>query len=1000
MKTTSGHETEQLDVADDDHPLSDMDSRRQAPIEVVAKNVVNRYDERKKAIREFLANAVTACIQRAKHMIRDNGIDDCVDMSNVHDVLDVARDEFEYNPVVEVAYNNNPQSGWTLRIADNGIGISSTTAYAIRDVGLSGWHSDGTTNGQFGQGTFSGFLLCGKYGLFTCTTHSAITGENYRTEWKLTDLNRLNGGRDRIGTTFEWPVFCDEAQDIDIYEAVREYAAGFPIDITYEEYDENGNQCRTDEFTPYKMEDRYPDDALVITYEDTFGKVVWSPDDPDGWNDTISTYCGYQPIDRNERVYGMNSYEMPSSFDFRLKDESGPIIEVGGSMDHELVGKTPVSRQQYQALCISERGVVPESFPDDDNIGWCDPESGEMFVTDDVRASQRSDLTLLNGQETDALERVVISGEHEGKPVVTSDEWKSMDDGRTADDYVPRDELPDTKDVLVAMEPTDDRDRFERKNVRPVLERYSEKLWNELRARTATVFADIDTFQDVFELEGNESALFFDGVSRFGPSYTNPDATTVQQELEDELNVTLPVDVCEKISVMRKTVSWAPRDSRRPERKGNRRKKPVWKIIRKAQDGDKDGDVYMGFRVNPAKAQLVWELNEHNQVIQTTKRDMFEDALGWERMTDLPTTDWEREFDHDFDQSFLDEWESDATTSSSSRSPVQSLIQQMELGDERAKKRNVKVRSGTGTGHIASVHGERLFEQCDGQRDDVQFRGTTINTCICYRETEHSASVGKRFADRDRGVFYTVVPNYVYEYLIMADNCVTEQEYIDSLLETSFEHDWSDDGTDSRTLADATKRDVLLYVGRESVDAFKEHDAFGALKDEIESTLRDDGVLDAGESVRSISVIEKSSKYYLVCHENGPYISDTERPTFVTTRMRTLLGYDPSYIEMSETFYDAVLPELDRDAPEWEAFSPDPTNDERIKTLKRLQDAGGFVSTDDDGVSVPDNDCTALDDVLGIDIRRKHVVIVETLQRLEDAGGFVETDDGSDVDAQ
>jgi len=989
MKTISGVESRDLDAGGADHDLAGMESKREAPIETVAENVVKRYDRRKAALREYVSNAHTACIQRAKLLCIDT--DAPVDLSNVRAVLDYAESECGYDPVITVKRNKNDEARWSLKIEDNGIGIDATTAYALRDIGLSGWHMDGSTNGQFGQGTMSGFLLSGIYGEFHMATNSATTDDNYRAAWKLTDINRLKGERETVGTTFTWPVLHEEAKDIDFRDATREYAAGMLVPIKYEEYGPDGSATgRSDEFLPTHMADKYPDDALVISYEDEFGRAVWSPEDPEGWNTSLDTFCGYQPIDRNGSGWSINSHEMPSGFDFRLKVEDGSIIEVDGSMDHELVGKTPVSKQKYNNLLLKERDCIPESRVSDTEYGYVAPDEwATEYVTEDVTVASRYDH-IAHTTSPDRLDPVVISGKYKDRRIVTDDEWAGMDEGRVGEQFVPRSEIDSGLDVLEAMQPTDDRDRFESKHVDAVMQRYSEQLWDELRDLTADVFESVDTFDDIFGLDGNEHALFHNGISRFGPKYSRSSADTVKQTLKDELGVDLAESVCRKVSIMKDTVSWAPRSASYPQRKSGRQTKPIWKVIRKATDGDSDGDVYMGHRISKRKAKLVWELDEDNQVVQTTHRSKYADKLGWNDMAELPTSDFDDEFDHDFSDAFLDSWDR-SRSSSSSRSSGSSLpdgVTSLPVGDERAKQRPVDVRAGTGADNIRSVTGSKLFEALADDGDESVTHGRyDVERLVLYRDTECGKSVGQHLVDKSNGTFYAVVPNYVYDYLIQAEHVYSEDSYMDSLTDTWIDFDWERDDRDGCTIGSADERDVLLLADESDVSVFEEYNEMGAFRSRLESELQSYGELSDDQSIRSITYCSDLEDYYEVLCSRGNY--DIGVDESIPSVVELTNGVSPVWtshvsVSLEEAVYDIILDDLDRDAVEWAYFDVDPDDLDSIRSMKRLALAGGFVSTDDD---------SSIDiDLDGVAMSERDLWVAQTLNRLEAAGGFVGSD--------
>jgi len=61
-------------------------------------------------------------------------------------------------------------------------------------------------------------------------------------------------------------------------------------------------------------------------FENEYIKMVWSPATPESsWRANVSTWCGYQSIERNTPGRGKKTYTMPGHFDVRIKDESGPI---------------------------------------------------------------------------------------------------------------------------------------------------------------------------------------------------------------------------------------------------------------------------------------------------------------------------------------------------------------------------------------------------------------------------------------------------------------------------------------------------------------------------------------------------------------------------------------------------------------------------------------------------------------------------------------------------
>jgi hypothetical protein len=951
MMTTKGVERSALDVADDEHALAGMESKREAPVEAVAKNVVERYDEISAFLREYMSNAHTACIQRAKYELREAGITD-VNFNDVREVLDTASEELGYEPVITIVRNENPDD-FSLKIMDNGIGISRERAYAIRDIGLSGWHDDGTTNGMFGQGTMSGFLPVDHWGEFDMTTMSVKTDENYRARWKLTDLDKIPGKRDSYGTTFTFPYFIDEAKQMDTYEKVREYAEGMIVPVIYEHYDANGEQdgVKSDDWGASYIESRYADDSTTIVYEDDYGKAVWSPDDPDGWNTNLGTWCGYQPIDRNGPGFGINSYSMPSGFDIRVKVEDGSIVSVPDDADDSMVGKIPVSRNRYEHL------------PDEKQDG-----------------------------------------------------------------HVVRSEVPD--DAIVAPQPTDDRDRFESKHVAEYMRYYSQQLEAELKSRVASVIESIDGLEDLPDIDSTERELLLVGIDEYIDVYKKNDADRLQDDIEDEFGVRPDSVLASNIGViksefngsindefakavgqmrqarlgsvddedsfgetvreMTNTVSVAPRNAYNYTKKSSRSSVEVWDIVQRVGD---DGTVFMAKTLScKRKVELAWELHEDNEVVVVDSYTKWEDTFDWQKLKDLPSRNFEKAFPNfDFSDGFIDQHDpSSGSTSNTSSSDLDGL----SFDDKRAQKRDVTVRYDSGHGNFDALRGSELFTNLDnGDPFTINF-STGFDTLVLYRSTDHNTSAGRHVADKSRGIAYAVVPNYVYDYLIDAENAYSEADYIEQQREKWVDFDWSDSSLrGGDTIGDMDEQDVFVKASSALLDPINDRD----LMDEFVAALEDS--LDSYDidGVRSITFKESMDEHFELLNKNGcidATASDSDQPTLVEVATP---GYGSSgsfgygyarttRVGVESMFFDCVLPELDRDAVEWNHFDPSMDDDELIDALQDLQDDGGFVSTDDD-TEMPEH----LQGEYGL-THPSTYWISQTLDRMNDATDLLEDD--------
>lgn len=875
LKSVHGHEKRDLDAAGEEHVLSDMDNERQAPIEHVADNVVSRYDKRRAFIREYLANAHTACVQAAKYMVRQHDDEDQVDLEDVRAVLDHSSEAYNYDPTVVVQYNRNPEASWTFRISDNGIGIPRHTAPAIRDIGLSGWHDDGTTNGQFGQGTMSGFLACGPYGEFHMTTRARENDDDYRVAWKLTTQDPLPGERGSYGTTFEWPTFVAEAEDIDVFEAVRGYAEGMIVPVIFEEYNRDGSLTIEEDFLPAYIEERYADDSPTIAYEDRFARVVWSPDRPEGWSSNIKTWCGYQPIERNDGRHGTSNkrFSMPSAFDARVKVENGCIIEVDGETDHELVGMVPISDQKY------------ENMPDEKREG-----------------------------------------------------------------FVPRSEVPEIG-MVRAPEPTDDRDRFESKHVEDFFRRYADKLEAEFKAQVGEILEEMDGFEHISSLEKDDRKVLLTGIDEYIDIYRKNEATRLAEDIEAEFGVDLGPNFAEKFGEINTKVSLAERGTSDPGLVTNRTDTKVTDVI----DMAGDGDVYMGQTITQWKADVAWDLDDENQVVQVNSAnyDRWKRLFGWKLLKNLPGR---RSIGEELGDQLSDDVLDRITPDDGGDGP-DTDDDQVDLSafnsydDERAKQRTVKVRRGTGRKKFSNRKGEDLFEMLnDGESFKIGWK-SGFDTLVCYKQTEgHSADAGLSIANDDEGVAYAVVPNYVHDLLTRAENCYTEEEFLEERAQQTIEFHWSDsDVRIQDTFEGMDERDVLLALTEDTLDVIEEYD----LDAELRSTV-EDAVADEIDGVDAIAIGAPQDYPYVFDHAD----EFDELPTVVSVdRSVRMSRYDAS-IDPEELIFGSLLPDLDRSAPEWRHFFDPGLNDtDTIETLQEIQAAGGFVSTDDDAELVSNLGC-------------------------------------------
>jgi len=375
-RSTSGTNTKTADIPNNDHDLkeeigtTEEDKERKYDSTIAGQRFVNFYSDPAAGIREFLSNAETACIRRSKAELRDAGYEV---PKSVDAVIEKAKEKTVYEPVIEVTYNRD-ENATTLVIEDNGIGISRTEYKVLQRVGYSASHADGDVAGQFGIGFLAGFLLCGIHEGFNLLTKSYNDEASYETTEFLANFEYGTRTRDNYGTRFEFPTFSHKAkQEINVPNSVQRFAEGMRVPVLYTDYDENGNETsRSDDYTARNIEDDYPDDALVITYEDEFVKAVMSPESSNTRGRT--TYNVIMDIRRNTDTFH-TKFDAPWEWDVRVKVEDGSIVHVPDDAElpewadstDDLIGLSPIDNQKYPGLTEHQqedaikRSELPES---------------------------------------------------------------------------------------------------------------------------------------------------------------------------------------------------------------------------------------------------------------------------------------------------------------------------------------------------------------------------------------------------------------------------------------------------------------------------------------------------------------------------------------------------------------------------------------------------------------------------------------------------------------
>jgi len=442
----------------DDHPFGEDAKSFRADLKVLIRRVADDlYSSWEATIREYLANAETACLRVQEYIETGE--------STMFDGDLIVEDSWQ--PRIEVEWSKKENK---LTIKDNGIGMSANTVDQVfRQIGRTTNRDDGKYAGQFGQGVLSFVKLAGLDNAAIMTTHSRINDDNASYYLTLGGVEPIQGSLpdDEYGTAFQ----MTPKEEFDIREAVETYAEWMRVPVRYHEYDKNGEVVFQEDWGNKALYDEYDDSRICIGLRSTEAfEAYCSPESAD------KTLLLSMDVDRNDGKYSPGQHGAPFSFDVRLLDESGKVIECGcDEADHE--GLIPTAETDYREMLASARDPhITESMCSGTDIlaqRVADgPNEGKMVVKESALhgsqpiPSKYSYITKNElSDEDEPGETEVIFGPNEGKIIVPEEEWESMDEGRAAM-YVPENELSEydieTGDGdLCLPEPTSDRDRLQ-----------------------------------------------------------------------------------------------------------------------------------------------------------------------------------------------------------------------------------------------------------------------------------------------------------------------------------------------------------------------------------------------------------------------------------------------------------------------------------------------------------------------------------------------------------
>lgn len=440
----AGVEHRSIDAAGSDHPFGDEPKEWEADLRPLIRQVSNElYDSWKATVREYLANAETACLKVVQYL--ENPEESPFDDMRVTD---------SYKPKITVVWDKSEQK---LKIQDNGIGMAAVEVDEVfRQIGRSAARDLGSMSGAFGMGVLSFPKFIGNDKTMVMISNSRLSDDNAAYLVTLAGIEPIRGslGETEYGTKFS---LDQKRQDMEIREAVEQYAEWMRVPVLYRELNENGEEVFNEDWGDKQLYNSYEEGKYADSFsvDDCF-EAYCSPDA------TGKTLLLSMDIDRN--AGSTTNFGAPYPFDIRLLDESGKVVRSSNGNK----GLMPVPQIEYDEMLLNERDefITERLLSNQDvtaQVGLSDGEevyhvSQELLDSD--KPLPRAEYVTDSEKVDEFGPRKVIIGPHQGRIVVSEDEWEKMPEGR-AENFVPEDELEeydvdsDTGDLCLPKPTTD-----------------------------------------------------------------------------------------------------------------------------------------------------------------------------------------------------------------------------------------------------------------------------------------------------------------------------------------------------------------------------------------------------------------------------------------------------------------------------------------------------------------------------------------------------------------
>lgn len=448
----TGVDHRNIDAAGDGHPFGDEPKEWKADIRPFIRQVADdMYDSWYATVREYLANAETACLKVEQYLESPE--------ESPYDDLTV---EEGYTPRVEVEWDRSKQK---LTISDNGIGMAAAEVDQVfRHIGRSAARDLGAMSGAFGMGSlsFPKFIGTGNSTMIMLS-NSRLNGDNAAYLVSLAGIEPIRGSLDddEYGTTFK---LDQKEKGMDVRDAVTMYANWMRVPVIYRELDENGSEVMNEDYGDAHLYDSYSSSSYCEKFEVPGAFAAYMCTDANGKTLLLS-----MEIDRNRSTES----NAPHDYDVRILDESGRIIESSNGN----TGRIPVPRPEYEQMLLDGR---PDSITtgllsvDDVTAYRVQTDEYDYAMEEDILAQSEA-LPIAEYVTRDQIDHeelgaeVVVSGPHSGREIVEIEEWGELPEGR-ASEFVPEDEVEpydiatETGDLRLPQ-PTTDRSTLKENDV-------------------------------------------------------------------------------------------------------------------------------------------------------------------------------------------------------------------------------------------------------------------------------------------------------------------------------------------------------------------------------------------------------------------------------------------------------------------------------------------------------------------------------------------------------